>query len=149
MMVLQTCIAHNHGKTTLDIRVKGQAQIWTVRRFFTITLLPFNINMIKWWYFTLVLLMIWREPLLNFKSKGQRSRSNLYFEFCMVLLNKYITFCDIHNIAMMVHLCCLWHEGNPIGFVIWTLLIALPTKNIKVINSFYKGMHDMQRCLRL
>ena len=28
-------------------------------------------------------------------------------------------------------------------------IIALPTKNIKVINSFYKGMHDMQRCLRL
>ena len=27
--------------------------------------------------------------------------------------------------------------------------VALPTKNIKVINSFYKGMHDMQRCLRL
>ena len=27
--------------------------------------------------------------------------------------------------------------------------LALPTKNIKVINSFYKGMHDMQRCLRL
>ena len=25
--------------------------------------------------------------------------------------------------------------------------LALPTKNIKVINSFYKGMHDMQRCL--
>ena len=29
------------------------------------------------------------------------------------------------------------------------LKVALPTKNIKVINSFYKGMHDMQRCLRL
>ena len=29
------------------------------------------------------------------------------------------------------------------------LKLALPTKNIKVINSFYKGMHDMQRCLRL
>ena len=29
------------------------------------------------------------------------------------------------------------------------LNIALPAKNIKVINSFYKGMHDMQRCLRL
>ena len=26
--------------------------------------------------------------------------------------------------------------------------VALPAKNIKVINSFYKGMHDMQRCLR-
>ena len=23
---------------------------------------------------------------------------------------------------------------------------ALPAKNIKVINSFYKGMHEMQRC---
>ena len=30
-----------------------------------------------------------------------------------------------------------------------TLYLALPAKNIKVINSFYKGMHDMQRCLRL
>ena len=29
------------------------------------------------------------------------------------------------------------------------VILALPTKNIKVINSFYKGMHDMQRCLRL
>ena len=28
-------------------------------------------------------------------------------------------------------------------------LVALPTKNIKVINSFYKGMHDMQSSLRL
>ena len=28
-------------------------------------------------------------------------------------------------------------------------IVALPTKNIKVTNSFYKGMHDMQRCLRL
>ena len=27
--------------------------------------------------------------------------------------------------------------------------LALPVKNIKVINSFYKVMHDMQRCLRL
>ena len=27
--------------------------------------------------------------------------------------------------------------------------LALSAKNIKVINSFYKGMHDMQRCLRL
>ena len=30
-----------------------------------------------------------------------------------------------------------------------TRYVALPAKNIKVINSFYKGMHDMQRCLRL
>ena len=29
------------------------------------------------------------------------------------------------------------------------LKVALPDKNIKVINSFYKGVHDMQRCLRL
>ena len=27
-------------------------------------------------------------------------------------------------------------------------LVALPVKNIKVITSFYKGMHDTQRCLR-
>ena len=30
-----------------------------------------------------------------------------------------------------------------------TQQVALPTKNIKVINSFYKGRHDMQKCLRL
>ena len=27
--------------------------------------------------------------------------------------------------------------------------VALPAKNIKVINSFYKGMHYIQRCLML
>ena len=26
----------------------------------------------------------------------------------------------------------------------WVLYLVRPTKNIKVINSFYKGMHDMQ-----
>ena len=44
------------------------------------------------------------------------------------------------GLITIVHLSLLLGE---------TYKVALPTKNIKVINSFYKGMHDMQRCLRL
>ena len=58
--------------------------------------------------------------------------------------------CNVHDSASLVVDC----KSLTLGWISLSLYkvvvdsIALPTKNIKVINSFYKGMHDMQRCLR-
>ena len=52
-------------------------------------------------------------------------------------------------IPVYTHCYLILFTLMPFIFLITRNFIALPVKNIKVINSFYKGMHDMQRCLRL